>query len=651
MKLLNIQRVILFSVLLCSLTAAFTGCQKTEEEAVTLPKVQFVVPDDMDVEYGTPTISFRVQFENSPAQGDMIKFGSYNPCPVVNITSTSFDVDIASLWDANFWSGTYDIRLIRGEKASKKGQSRITVLSADDGILPADGATVYGKVICSGEGVPDVVVSDGVEVVKTDERGIYQMTSKKKHNYVFVSVPSGYDPINQGILPVIHQQLRKTADEAERVDFPLQLAPGQENHTMLMLGDIHLARRTNDREQFKQFVKDINAYIAGTEGKVYAMTLGDMTWDQFWEVNKYGFREYLEDANQINGVMIYHTIGNHDHSMYEIGDFNTVKSYKELVAPTYYSFNIGDVHYIVLDDIQCTNSKATKDSNGNPCYERTYNLVQEQISWLAKDLAYVPTSTPLVVSMHIPLYNADGTYSLMNKVNFENIFKAYSRVDIFTAHTHQIYNVDNLAGAHIFEHNSGAICGTWWWSGKETPGVHIGPDGSAGGYQVVKRSGTAISWQFKATGYPIGYQFRTYDRNNIQITADKYMPNADASHRSQLAAGVWQYANSNNEVFINVWNWDPEWRISVTEEGNAAALTVESYNTYDPLHLVSYTTKRLNLNADASFPSKVNNHMFRVKGVTRPDSTLEFKITDRFGNEYTETMVRPREFTTDQYKK
>lgn len=637
--------------LAASLTGFGWGCKKAGEDVVKLPKVQFVVPEDMDVEYGAATISFRVQFENTPSAGDMIMLGNYKPCPVINIKPTSFDVDITSLWEDNFWTGTYDVRLLRAGKASKKGQSRITVVAADDGLSPAEGATVYGKILCSGVGVPGVVVSDGFEVVKTDENGVYQMASEKKHNYVFVSVPSGYEPIGQGILPVIHQQLRKPAGEAERIDFPLQAVSGQENHTMLMLGDIHLARRTNDREQFKNFVRDINNYVAGHEGRIYAMTLGDMTWDQFWEVNKYGFKDYLEDANQIKGVLVYHTIGNHDHSMYEIGDFNTVKSYKELIAPTYYSFNIGQVHYVVLDDIECTNSKAAKDSNNNPCYERTYNekIVQEQLDWLAKDLAFVPKSTPLVVAMHAPLYNENGTYSIMNKVNIENILKVYSRVDVFTAHTHCIYNVDNLEGGHIYEHNNGAICGTWWWTGKETPGIHISPDGAPGGYQIVKRNGAGISWQFKATGFPIDYQFRAYDRNSIQITADKYMPNADASHRTQLSAGLWNYANSDNEVFVNVWNWDPSWQISVTEEGRE--LTVSPYGIYDPLHLVSYVTKRLNQNSDVTFPTKVNGHSFRVKGVSRPDSTLEIKVTDRFGNVYTETMTRPRAFTVDQYKK
>ena len=151
---------------------------------------------------------------------------------------------------------------------------------------------------------------------------------------------------------------------------------------MLLLGDIHLAKRTDDQKQFADFVKDVNATIAGTPGKVYALTLGDMTWDLYWIVNNYSFKEYLADASGIKGVMLYHTIGNHDHSMYYTGDFDTVKEYKELIGPTYYSFNVGKVHYVVLDDVECKNETPSKDSNNNPCYVREYDghIVADQLS-------------------------------------------------------------------------------------------------------------------------------------------------------------------------------------------------------------------------------------------------------------------------------
>ncbi len=41
--------------------------------------------------------------------------------------------------------------------------------------------------------------------------------------------------------------------------------------------------------------------------------------------------------------------------------------------------------------------------------------------------------------------------------------------------------------------------------------------------------------------------------------------------------------------------------------------------------------------------------MFKVTA-SSATSTLDIKVTDRVGNVYTETMNRPKAFTTDQYK-
>ena len=615
--------------------------------------VQFEVPSQMTVDDGASEISFRVQFSKPPLQTDQIVLGSGTTefvCNVTSVSDTRFSASIASHWAHGFGSGTYSVSHQRGSSRSKKGTMEITVrYPGDEEVQPASGSTVYGKVSCEGKGLPGVVVSDGIDVVKTDSKGVYQLKSKKYHGYVFVSTPSGYEPITNGILPKFHALLKSGATVAERVDFQLKKVDGQENHRMLMLGDIHLADRTDDKKQFGDFVKDINATVAATPGKVYAMTLGDMTWDLYWLVNNYSFKEYLkDDASKIKGVMIYHTIGNHDHSMYYMGDFDTVKEYKEYIGPTYYSFNIGKVHYVVLDDVECTNSKPSTDDKGNKCYERSYDghIVSDELTWLKKDLASVPNGTPLVVAMHIPLYNENGTPRISESSAFENILKAYPEVHLYTAHTHTIYNTDKLSTGHLFEHNAGSICGTWWWSAKETPGVHIGQDGSPGGYTVMDVTGTAFKWQYKATGAEVDYQFRTYDRNQIHLTSAAYVPHSSGTYKWEPSR--WGIASSANEVYINVWNWDPAWTVEVTEEGTP--LTVNPImSEKDPLHLVAYTAKRIDKNSKPTFETSTTGHLFKVTA-SGPSTTLEIKVTDRFGNVYTETMTRPKPFTTDNYK-
>ena len=71
--------------------------------------------------------------------------------------------------------------------------------------------------------------------------------------------------------------------------------------------------------------------------------------------------------------------------------------------------------------------------------------------------------------------------------------------------------------------------------------------------------------------------------------------------------------------------------------------------TRDPLHIISYMVPRLNANNGTTFETCLTYHMFRVKA-SSPTTTLEIKVTDRFGNVSTETMTRPKDFTTDNYK-
>ena len=206
---LNLYRIICWLSVLITAALIVGSCgqkeEKPSEDGPSLEGVQFAVPDKMEIEYGASGISFRVQFSKSPSAGDQLVLGSFSPCPIKNISATSFDVDISGLWDQSFGNGEYTVNIRRGSQSRKMGQMQVVVKAKEEeGVKPAAGSTVYGKVICEGEGVPNAVVSDGVKVVKTDKDGVYQLASAKYHKYVFVSVPSGYEPLRSGILPVIH---------------------------------------------------------------------------------------------------------------------------------------------------------------------------------------------------------------------------------------------------------------------------------------------------------------------------------------------------------------------------------------------------------------------------------------------------------------
>lgn len=564
--------------------------------------------------------------------------------PIKSLEKTSFSYTLPKQFDFD----TYSFCLRRD--GALRGFGKVTYVqegsqgSEDNPIGPEEGSTVWGLVSCEGKGIPGVVVSDGVEVVATDSRGVYQMHSAKQNGYVFISVPSGYEVAARGVLPQFHKQVAKSAYVCERIDFSLYESGDQTNHTMLYFGDMHMANRTKDRAQFRTFTSEINEYMkANSSAKVYAITLGDMTWDQFWYTNAYGFDEYLNDVNAIEGLQIFHTIGNHDHDMNATGDFYTVAKFREKLCPNYYSFNVGDIHYVVLDDIECTNATASTTDGSVRSYKN--NLTSEILDWLKKDLSFVPKTTPLVVTLHAPVHDRNGNSSVGNNSVFLSLIYDYNTT-IVSGHSHVLYNV---VKSKYVEQNSGAVCAAWWWAGKYNPTFNIGTDGAPNGYRITSVSGKEQNSLFKAIGRPEDYQFRAYDRNSICINAANYgvLPERE-SILFEEDYGSYRTASNANEVIVNVWDWDPSWKVEMFENGKALSVSQMS-GSYDPAFLIAYTIPRLLENNGVTWHSSKTNHLFKA-AASSATSSVEIKVTDDEGRVYTQTMARPLAFKADSYK-
>ena len=610
-----------------------TGGESTSDQVLKITGVS--IPATVSASTGEEVI-FKV-YGQGPQQTDLLVFVPTQGAEIKVPISTCKGQEFGFIVPEGMYSDTYTLHVERDTQRVKVGKLTINVTLDVTGELNAD-TTVYGFVLCNGKPVKDVVVSDGYQVTKTDADGIYQLASEKKHKYVFISIPSGYTVKMNGSQPVFFQYLVNSPSVKERADFTLYEDSSQDKHTMIVMGDIHLAARNNDANQFANFINDVNSYIsANSSTKFYGLTLGDLAWDQYWISNGYDLTHYMKDIAKVN-AMVFNTIGNHDHEQMAAGDFNTVEVYKRVVCPTYYSFNIGKVHYVSIDDIECTNP-----GTGT----RTYNtkVVNEVLDWLRKDIAEIAPTTPVVISMHSPVYNETGTNRLTNSNTMLSILDG-RQTHIMSGHTHIMYNVEK---DDHFEHNAGAVCATWWWTGKETPGIHMSTDGTPGGYLVFNVDGTEFNWQYKATGKPITHQFRTFDRNEIHITAEKYVPSASETFAADFLKMVGDYskASTANEVLINVWDYDTSWKVEVTENGTP--LEVKKVTMKDPLHMIAYPAKRWNANKEPTFETGNTTHFFKVTA-SAPNTTLSIKVTDRFGNVYTEEMTRPKAFTVENYK-
>lgn len=630
---------------------AFASCQNNtnEIELSDLNITGVSIPSSIDVVAG----------ESFELTGRGFKLGDQVLLELSSNSEIRHACDIINVTDRNgifvipeeFSTGTYQIKIQRNTESLLLG-SLLFNLVANINIPDVEGMTVKGIVYADGQGISGVSVSDGHEVTVTDENGVYYLPSLKKTGFVFISIPGNYEVAMVGSAPQFFKRLSNNTTTIEQKDFSL-IKVGNQNHVIIPMADWHLANRNNDVDQYtSKVLPDVNATIdkyKANGSKVYVLTLGDLTWDLYWYKNNFGLNEYLPYMNMLN-CPVFNLIGNHDYDPYYANDWEAENKYREVLGPTYYSFNLGDIHYVVLDDVEYINSGGAIGTVGSRNY--SYNINGDQLKWLQQDLdAVADKSTPIVLAMHTPLYKRptlDTNGNQLNDVSLYNgdvlieMLKPFPKVHVLSGHLHENYRVEQEI--NLMEHNTGAVCATWWWTGKNGyADNHICKDGSPGGYSIWNANGTDLKWLYKGIGHDENYQFRTYDLNSVHITAANFAPKSTDTDLATYA-GSYSQKNLNNEVLINVWAYEKDWQIEVTENGKK--LEVTRITAKDPLHIISYDALRLNNGATptSAFATNETSHMFQVKA-TAADSTLEIKVTDRFGTAYTESMVRPKAFS------
>lgn len=582
-------------------------------------------------------------------------------------TYTGLDVETLGNTDKSATAAASEISLMySSSKTVTLNAGRIRPLNVTLS-LPQN-VTVYGRVLSGSTPVGGVAVTDGVEVTTTDADGYYYLNSDKPHGMVYMTIPSGYTVARgYGAVPQFYRYTAKPSATPERVDFELIDDGDQTNHTMLVIGDIHLMGQSStgsesnkNLSQFRTLVDEVNEYVAqNPDSKIYAMTLGDMTWDCYWIWNKFRIPDYLEHSDRFS-INVFTTVGNHDNDCTVASDWECMAEWRKYYGPTYYSLNIGKVHYISLDNV-ITKNGGTIDTRGYNC-----GLTDQIQQWLKKDLALVGKDTPIVVTMHIPLLNRKGnTYSSgdndMKTYQIIDAFRDYSDVTYFSAHSHTLYSNPNadvinwnvLQRQPIREYNAGAGCADFWGSGSINPDLLIARDGSPGGYRIMKVQGNTRQVTYKVTGKDEDYMFRVYDRNSIHITSDKYVPNAGENHRAEYEKYLDEYAeaSSANNVYILVWDWYDGWSISI-KEGTKSLDYYKCSDYWDPLYMISSMATRCNKADSGSYtldmPPLYMGNMFIAKA-SSATSTVTITVTDPYGRSQTQVIERPRPFTIAEY--
>ncbi len=435
--------------------------------------------------------------------------------------------------------------------------------------------SIRGRVITKGKGIKNVVVSDGFSVVTTNETGMYELPYHQDAEFIFVSTPAGFEFAEKGNLAGEYTTL-----SSSRYDFELRpLKKKDHHHRFLVWADPQIQNQKDANQLLNESVPDVQKLLSTFPKSipVHGIGVGDLIWDR-----KEMWNEYKQAINHL-GIPFYQALGNHDMDYDQGGDKESDKTFKSHFGPTYYSFNRGQAHYVVLDDVRYIGPGKKYDGH----------ISEEQLAWLEKDLQYVDPNKLLIIGLHIPVYN-----SVKNKEDLYRILKPFKNTHILSGHTHTNKNV---IGDSIYEHVHGTVCGAWWTGS-------VCKDGTPRGYGVYDVKGNQLSWRYKSIGKAESFQFRTHK----------------------------EYLNDNKvRLLANVWNVDPEWKVEWWEDSIFKG-GMEQMKGFDPLAVKLYQGKDLPKERRGWVEPGRTDNLFMAHSLK--GKNIKIQVTDRFGKKYAESI-------------
>ncbi len=475
----------------------------------------------------------------------------------------------------------------------------------------SNGVNIFGRVVDrKGSPIEGVVVSDGSQSVQTDVNGEYAMKSNMSEvRFVMISVPAKYEIPLRNARPQFFRRVPRHINAA-RADFELtERRNPSDNFVVAMIGDPQTNGLFSDKaiERFRDVVMpDLAAYVEDSSQEVYAIALGDIVYNRMT-----AYDDYIDVIDKAPIPMIS-VIGNHDFDQRNLFETKLGTPYFEsYIAPQNYSFNIGKIHFVVVNDI-LYNRTADKQK-----YKT--GLEGYTLKWLENDLKHVSKETTIVICSHAPLMkDAAGKYGEKN-VNYKKysaLLAEYKNVYAWAGHTHRNYSYDYATAPEKYaslQNVKSIIAGRC--NGQITLNRELNTCGTPNGYMIAEVNGDTMEWYYKTVGHGRNHQIRSYSPAQ--------------TNTEYVKANIWNYSP-------DTWS-KPEW----WENGVKVADMELTKGEHDPAYLKIYAEhqeEKLNKWArNYSKPSKTPN-LFRVKPSEGVRSG-EIRVTDQFGVTYTQQVV------------
>ena len=525
------------------------------------------------------------------------------------------------------------------------------VVSGDgEGQEPPKDWTISGCVKGDdGKALEGVVVSDGLNCVKTDKEGRYYLPADlSKAEYVMVSTPSGYSaPVEDGHA-CFWKWLKDSSKESNgkySVDFTLNKISNPNRYSVFIFADPQPRGRTAGYDKIAyhsldccdDMYLDMKEYAATRKSyPVYGIGLGDIVHRDLSLLPQY------RNGMAATGITTYNVIGNHDQgNKTNLSDPEASRPYEEIMGPTNYSFNLGNMHYLMLDNMMVQANK--------PADECATGLTDDIWKWVQNDLKHVPLDTPLMVCAHSPMMRTESgsNRSGSHLGELRNLLSKYKKAYVWAGHTHTSFNYVDKDNPVIETHTVSRVTGALWTN------EYLGANGTPRGYIVFDYDNGDVSWKFKPLYYQKGsyvgnytggdqfdYVWRDWDYVNGRAIMKSTGKPLDDSYQMQVFPPK---TYGDDYLYVNIFLWDELWNTPrFTMDGTTSLMkrvTEKDFcYSYSDWFITDFYSSRSVSSTDFT-PNKNNNSsMFRVH-VDSESGSGTVTVKDRFGNEHKSTIT------------
>ncbi len=418
-----------------------------------------------------------------------------------------------------------------------------------------DGSGRFGL---NNPGLPGVCVSNGREITQTDAQGQWSLPATDETLEFFVIKPRGWRPaLDADNLPrftylhlpggspeLQYGGIAPTGPLPESIDFGLTEQDEPNRFKALFCGD----PQPRDAREVDYLARTVVPQLRGTDA-AFGISLGDIMFDDL------SLYPRLTSAFGKIGIPWLNVLGNHDLNFDAADNRHAYDTFRRTFGATYYSFDWGPVHFLVLNNIEWTGADPAQGRRGS---YRGF-LGERQLAFVENDLRNVPRDRLVVVALHIPLTGTIDPKPSIETVDRDELFKLladYPHTLSFSAHMHWHGHVfvdqrGGWRGAQPHHHIiTGTLCGCWFGGAPGADGVPHATmsDGAPRGY---------LELQFDGNRYAIdGYR-------GLQLPANQQM-------NIIVPDEVAETTLAETAAYVNVFNGSERSRVRIRfEEGGA----------------------------------------------------------------------------------